>query len=188
MKKSKKNNIYYYLFDWANSPFSTIVITFVFSSYFTSTIANNKISGTSLWGWTIALSGFFIAIFSPYLGYLADRKKSFSKNFLVFSTLVVVILSTSLWFANENINIILFLLIILISNVFFETGQAFYNSQLINFKGEKNYGEFSGKAWASGYLGGIFCLIVILTLFLMPEKSIVNLNEKEHENIRICGP
>ncbi len=188
MKNSNKNNIYYYLFDWANSPFSTIVITFVFSSYFTSTIANNKISGTSLWGWTIALSGFLIAIISPYLGYLADRKKSFSKNFLVFSTLVVVILSTSLWLANKNINVLLFLLIILISNVFFETGQAFYNSQLINFKGEKNYGEFSGKAWASGYLGGIFCLIVILTLFLIPEKSIFNLNEKEYENIRICGP
>ncbi len=188
MKKSKKNNVYYYLFDWANSPFSAIVITFVFSSYFTNTIANNKISGTSLWGWTIALSGFLIAILSPYLGYLADRKKNFSKNFLVFSTLVVVILSSLLWFANENINALFFLLIILISNVFFEIGQAFYNSQLINFKGEKNYGEFSGKAWASGYLGGIFCLILILALFLIPEKSIFTLNEKEYENIRICGP
>ena len=188
MKKSKKNNVYYYLFDWANSPFSTIVITFVFSSYFTNTIANNKISGTSLWGWTIAFSGFFIAILSPYLGYLADRKKSFSKNFLIFSTLIVVILSSSLWFAHESINALLFLLVILISNVFFEIGQAFYNSQLIYFKGQKSYGEFSGKAWASGYLGGIFCLILILTLFLIPEKSIFTLNEKKFENIRICGP
>ena len=84
MNENKYKNFYYYLFDWANSPFSTIVITFVFSSYFTNTIANNKISGTSLWGWTIALSGFFIAILSPYLGYLADSKKSFLKTFLFF--------------------------------------------------------------------------------------------------------
>lgn len=188
MKKSKKNNFYYYLFDWANSPYSTIVITFVFSSYFTNTIASNKISGTALWGWTMALSGLFIAIMSPYLGYLADNKKNFSRSFLVFSTLIVAMLSSSLWFANEDINILLFLLIILISNLFFEIGQAFYNSQLINFRGEKSYGEFSGKAWASGYLGGIFCLILILTLFLIPEKSIFILNKEEYENIRICGP
>ena len=188
MKKSKKNNFYYYLFDWANSPYSTIVITFVFSSYFTNTIASNKISGTALWGWTMALSGFFIAIMSPYLGYLADNKKNFSRNFLVFSTLIVAMLSSTLWFADQDINMLLFLLIILISNLFFEIGQAFYNSQLINFRGEKNYGEFSGKAWASGYLGGIFCLILILTLFIIPEKSIFILNKEEYENIRICGP
>ena len=84
MSQNKYNNFYYYLFDWANSPFSTIVITFVFSSYFTNTIANNKISGTSLWGWTIALSGFFIAILSPYLGHLADKTKVFLKTFLFF--------------------------------------------------------------------------------------------------------
>ena len=106
--KNKYNNFYYYLFDWANSPFSTIVITFVFSSYFTNTIANDKITGTSLWGWTIALSGFLIAVLSPYLGYLADNKKSFSKNFLSASTLFVVILTFLLWFATENINVFFF--------------------------------------------------------------------------------
>ena len=47
----------------------------------------------------------------------------------------------------------------------------------MNFRGKKNYGEFSGKAWASGYLGGIFCLIIILVLFLIPEKSFFSLNE-----------
>ncbi len=185
---NKYKSFYYYLFDWANSPFSTIVITFVFSSYFTNTIASNKIQGTSLWGWTIALSGFLIAIFSPYLGHLADNKKSFSKHFLIFSTLTVVFLSFLLWFAKADINVFVFLLVILISNVFFEIGQAFYNSQLIYFKGEKKPGEFSGKAWAAGYLGGIFCLIVILVFFLIPEKSIFTLNEEEFENVRICGP
>ena len=186
--KNKYNNIYYYLFDWANSPFSTIVITFIFSSYFTNTIANNKIIGTSLWGWTIALSGFLIAVLSPYLGYLADNKKSFSKNFLSASTLLVVFLSFLLWFATENINVFFFLFIILIANIFFEIGQAFYNSQLINFKGRKNYGEFSGTAWAFGYLGGITCLAVILAFFIIPEEPLFKLSESKYENIRICGP
>ena len=47
MNKEKKR-LYYYLFDWANSPYSTIIITFIFSSYFVNVIAENKVQGTSL--------------------------------------------------------------------------------------------------------------------------------------------
>ena len=41
MNKEKKR-LYYYLFDWANSPYSTIIITFIFSSYFVNVIAETK--------------------------------------------------------------------------------------------------------------------------------------------------
>ena len=114
MKKNNYKSYYYYLYDWANSPFSTIVITFIFSSYFTNTISEDIITGTSLWGWTIALSGIFIAFFSPMLGFIADNKRNFSKIFLYISTIIVVICSFSLWFATNKINVYLFLTIILI--------------------------------------------------------------------------
>ncbi len=188
MKKNSKKNLYYFLFDWANSPFSTIVITFVFSSYFTNTVAANKISGTAYWGWTIAISGLLVAITSPILGHIADFKKLFARKFLIISTLVVIICSFMLWFLEKDINIFYFLGLILIANIFFEIGQVFYNSQLNNFRGRENLGSFSGKAWASGYLGGILCLIIIFSLVLIPDKSVFNLDYKEYENIRICGP
>ena len=189
MKRNDRKSIYYYLFDWANSPFSVVVITFVFSSYFANTIASNKIIGTSLWGWAIAFSGIVIALMCPYLGYLADKNKGVSRKVLFSSTIIVILLSFSLWFAKANINLFLFLSIIVLANVCFEIGQAFYNSQLINFKvGKIGYGKFSGKAWASGYLGGIICLILILVLILIPDKSLFKLNANEYENIRICGP
>ena len=88
MKRNDRKSIYYYLFDWANSPFSVVVITFVFSSYFANTIASNKIIGTSLWGWAIAFSGIVIALLCPYLGYLADKKKGFSRKILFSSTIM----------------------------------------------------------------------------------------------------
>ena len=188
MEKSKKRSLYYCLFDWANSPFSVVVITFIFSSYFTNKIADDKISGMSLWGWAIAVSGIVIALICPFLGYIADKKSNFSKNILKMTTVMVVILCFSLWYADNNINIFMFLGIIVCANIFFEIGQTFYNSQLSNFKGKKKYGEFSGKAWAFGYLGGIFCLILILSFFLLPEKSLFKLNAEEYENVRICGP
>ena len=137
MEKSKKKSLYYCLFDWANSPFSVVVITFIFSSYFTNKIADDKISGMSLWGWAIAVSGIIIALICPFLGYIADKKNNFSKNILKMSTVMVVILCFSLWYADNNINIFMFLGIIVCANIFFEIGQTFYNSQLSNFKGKK---------------------------------------------------
>ena len=124
----------------------------------------------------------------PYLGYLADKNKGFSRKILFSSTIIVILLSFSLWFAKANINLFLFLSIIVLANVCFEIGQAFYNSQLINFKvGKIGYGKFSGKAWASGYLGGIICLILILVLILIPDKSLFKLNANEYENIESVG-
>ena len=76
-QNDRKLRLSYYLFDWANSPFSTIIITFIFSSYFVNVVAADQIKGTSIWGWTIAASSLLVAITGPFLGYLADKKKKF---------------------------------------------------------------------------------------------------------------
>ena len=187
--KDKKNNLVYYLFDWANSPFSTVVITFIFSSYFVNTISGNKVEGTSMWGWTIALSGLFLAFFAPLIGYLGDIKRNVSKYFLIVSSLIVVVLCCCLWFAKASSSYIYFtLILIFIANSLFEMGQIFYNSEILNFKKNVPLGEFSGKAWSSGYLGGILCLVLILFLIILPNNNLLGLNKEEFEHIRICGP
>ena len=108
MSKEKRKRLYYYLFDWANSPYSTIIITFIFSSYFVNVIAENKVQGTSLWGWTIALSGIFIAVLSPIFGILADALKKLSKAIIVLSTIIVCLGSFLLWFSMPSANFILY--------------------------------------------------------------------------------
>ena len=191
MKKnnSKKERLSYYLFDWANSPFSTIVITFIISSYFVNKIAPDNILGTSLWGWTIAASSFFIAILGPLLGFVADKRKNFSYYIVLFLTLFIVFLCTMLWFSKPSINYLWFtLIIIFFANTFFEISQIFYNSFLPQFKKNFPIGEFSGTAWAYGYIGGIVCLCLILFLLVLPSQNIFGLDEDNYEHIRVTGP
>ena len=188
MQKDKKKRLYYYLFDWANSPYSTVIITFIFSSYFVNVIADNKIQGTSYWGWTIALSGISIAILSPIFGLLADANKRLSKIIILLSTLIVCSGSFLLWFSMPNKNFLFYtLIIIFITNTFFEFSQVFYNSKLLDFKSEISLGKFSGIAWGTGYLGGILCLLLILFFLVLPENNLLGLNKENYEHIRFCG-
>ena len=188
MNKEKKKRFYYYLFDWANSPYSTIIITFIFSSYFVNVIAENKVQGTSLWGWTIALSGIFIALLSPIFGILADANKKLSKTIILLSTIIVCSGSFLLWFAIPSVNFIIYtLIIIFLTNTFFEFSQVFYNSRLLDFKSNLSLGKFSGIAWGTGYLGGIVCLLIVLTFLILPEHNLLGLNKDKYEHIRFCG-
>ena len=172
----------------ANSPYSTIIITFIFSSYFVNVIAENKVQGTSLWGWTIALSGIFIALLSPIFGILADANKKLSKTIILLSTIIVCSGSFLLWFAIPSVNFIIYtLIIIFLTNTFFEFSQVFYNSRLLDFKSNLSLGKFSGIAWGTGYLGGIICLLIVLTFLILPEHNLLGLNKDKYEHIRFCG-
>ena len=62
------------LYDFANSAFTTIIITFIFATYFAKQIAPNPVLGQSYWGWTIGITGVVVAIIGPLLGSVADRK------------------------------------------------------------------------------------------------------------------
>ena len=62
------------LYDFANSAFTTIIITFIFATYFAKQIAPNPILGQSYWGWTIGITGILIAVVGPFIGTFADKK------------------------------------------------------------------------------------------------------------------
>jgi len=63
------------LYDFANSAFTTIIITFIFATYFAKQIAPNPILGQSYWGWTIGITGLLVALIGPLIGSFADKKK-----------------------------------------------------------------------------------------------------------------
>ena len=72
-RRSKISIFSWCIFDWGHSSFQTLVITFIFSTYFSKSVASNIISGTSLWGYALAVAGVLSAIGSPILGAWSDK-------------------------------------------------------------------------------------------------------------------
>ena len=75
----------YCLYDWANSPFATVVITFVFAAYFEKAIVGEAEKASILWGWSISISAFIIACLSPFIGRHIDTNASYKFWISVFT-------------------------------------------------------------------------------------------------------
>ena len=156
------------LYDWANSSFSSVIITFVYSSYFISSVAPSKTEGITAWGLALGLSGFIVAIFGPILGALADQSGR-RKRWLAFFTLIVIISTALMWFVKPNPHyMILGLILIGVASNASEFSYIFYNAMLPELAGTKNIGRWSGWGWAMGYIGGMLCLILVLVFFVHP--------------------
>ena len=89
------------LFDWANSAFTTLVVTFIYSAYFTKAIAPNEVTGTALWSRAVGLSAILVAVLSPILGAAADKGAK-RKRYLAATTVVAVVATTLLAFVKPG--------------------------------------------------------------------------------------
>ena len=172
------------LYDFANSSFTTIIITFIFATYFAQQIVGDPILGQSYWGWAIGVSGFAVAVIGPFLGAISD-KKNLTVTFLRIFSLLCIILTTSLWFAKPSKDYIFFtLIIVVIANFFYELSLLFYNALLKTVSSEKNLGKSSGASFALGYLGGVLVLLLVIKLFIDTENPIFGLKKENYENVR----
>ncbi|MGF1609538.1 MAG: MFS transporter [Kiloniellales bacterium] len=176
------------LFDWANSSFPTVIVTFVFAAYFTQVVAPDVELGTGLWGMTISLSALTVAFLAPICGAIADRGGRRKPWLFVFS-LVCVVAGAALWYIVPGTSLLVAaLLLVGIANAAFELGQVFYNAMLPEVATPSTMGRISGWAWAAGYFGGIAALSVCLFLFALPETPPFGLDKASQEHIRITGP
>ena len=175
-------------YDWANSPFPTVVVTFVFAAYFTTTLAETPEAGTGLWGQAMALSGLAVALLAPILGALADqggRRKPWIGGF----TALAVLCAAGLWWVEPDPGFALLALVLVgLGNAAFELGQVFYNAMLPEVAGARRLGRISGWAWGLGYAGGLVCLALSLVLFVQPEAPIFGLDKDAAEQVRATGP
>ena len=172
------------LYDFANSAFTTIIITFIFSTYFAKQIAPNPVLGQSYWGWAIGITGILVAIIGPILGSYAD-KKNYTEFFIRLFTIICISLTTLLWFSKPSEKYLLFTLIIVASaNFFYELSLIFYNSILKRIAEPSDLGKSSGFSFALGYIGGILILIICIKIFIDNDVLPFGLSKENSENIR----
>ena len=158
------------MFDFANSSYTTIIVTVAFSLYFTRLVAPGK-SADFLWSLGVSISNFLVILASPVLGAMADdmgRKKIF-----LFGSYVLCVAGTAaLWFVlpgQAGLGLTLFVL----SNVGFALGENFAASFLPELSTPQNIGRISGFGWGLGYFGGLLCLVVVMP-FLAGDFTLEN--------------
>ena len=172
------------LYDFANSAFTTIIITFIFATYFAKQIAPTPVLGQSYWGWTIGITGFLVAIIGPIVGSFADKKNKIVFFIRCFS-LLCILFTSLLWFSKPSQSYLLYTLMVVgIANLFYELSLIFYNSLLKDISKNKNLGKSSGFGFALGYIGGIIILLISIKLFIDTDSLPFGLTKEESENIR----
>ena len=180
--KYRQNVFVWSLYDFANSAFTTLVVTFIYAAYFTKAIAENEIIGTALWSRAVSLTAIIVAIASPIMGVIAD-KANLRKTFLTFMTYISIFGSIMLYFAMPG-EVMKALTWFVIANIGFELGGVFYNAYLPEIAPENKIGRVSGYGWSFGYVGGLLCLVIALIGFVNPEIPWFGFSKIAGENIR----
>ncbi len=154
----KKNILGWISYDFANSSFTTVIVTVVYSVYFKSVIVGKEGIGDSLWGLSVSLSMLIVALISPILGAIADYTRS-KKKFLFVFCYTSVLFTGLLYFVHAGA-VMWGMLIFMIANIGYEGGNVFYNAFLPEITTKKNLGKVSGLGWGIGYIGGLSALLL----------------------------
>ena len=172
------------LYDWANSAFTTLVVTFVYSAYFTSAFADDPGRGTALWSRGITASALAIAALAPIAGALADRGGR--RRYLILCSLVCVAATVALAFVrpSQPNAVVIALTVFVVANVAFELGLVFYNAFLSSIAAPERIGRVSGYGWGLGYAGGLVALLVALLVFVLPETPMFGIPTEEGFHLR----
>jgi MFS transporter, UMF1 family len=185
-------------FDWAAQPYFTLITTFVFAPYFATHVAPDPVSGQALWGFATAAAGMAIALLSPVLGAIADASGRRKPWIAAFGALLVIG-SSLMWFGAPGDTHLIppLLLAYSIATIGVEFATVFNNAMMPTLVPPDRIGRLSGTGWATGYIGGILSLILVLgfmaanpatgrTLFGI--TPLFGLDPVTHQGDRISGP
>lgn len=161
--KWNRNIVGWMFYDFANSSFTTIIVTVVYSAYFIKQVVGGPDGlGEQLWGRAVAISMTLVALTAPIMGAVADYSRS-KKKFLFINCYLTVIFTALLYFVNKG-DIFTGMLFFIIANFGFNSANVFYDAFLPEITQPEDMGKVSGYGWALGYLGGLVALVLSLLL------------------------
>ena len=183
-KASGKELFGWAMFDFANSSYTTVIITVVFCIIFPKIIVGDSPDyhlGNFLWSVSLSISYLIVLLSAPLFGAIMDYTAS-KKKFLFGSYLLTVIATAALYFVMPG-DIILGMVLIMLSNVGFSYSEAFVSSFLPGLGPPESLGRISGYAWGLGYFGGLFSTAIVIFGFGAGIVTLANF-----PNLRLVGP
>ena len=157
--KEKGRVFVWTLFDFANTSFSIIVVTFLYAVYFKKTVAASESIGDLYWSISTSIAMLITAFIAPVLGAIADYSAG-KKRFLLFFTLLCIVATASLYFIGPG-QVFWGIFVFVLANIGFEAGLVFYDAFLPELTAPKNYGRVSGYGFGMGYLGSLATLAIV---------------------------
>lgn len=158
---SRRERFAWCMYDFANSGYTTVVLTAVFNAYFVGVVAssvNDHQDGTAtlLWTIAIAIANGLVLICAPVLGAIADHSAS-KKRFLIISTIGCIFFTALLSLVGAG-DIVLGMALVILATVMFAAGENFIAAFLPEIAPPEYMGRLSGYGWTIGYLGGLLTL------------------------------
>lgn len=144
------------MYDFANSGYTTVVITAVFNAFFVAAVAQNAPWATFAWTASLSVSYLAVLLSAPLVGAWADAHAA-KKRLLLAATAGCVAFTALLVFAAPS-TIVLTIVCVIVSNFFFATGENLIAAFLPELADSRAMGRVSGWGWSFGYLGGIVAL------------------------------
>ncbi len=143
-------------FDFANSGYTTVVITAIFSAYFVGSVAGNAEWATFAWTAALSVSYALVMLMAPLIGLYADAWAR-KKTLLFFTTLACGVGTAALWWCTPG-EVALALVLIILTNTAFGTGENLIAAFLPELARDEGMGRLSGYGWALGYVGAVLLL------------------------------
>ncbi|WP_238946805.1 MFS transporter [Seongchinamella unica] len=158
---SRREIIAWAFYDFANSGYTTVVLTTIYSAYFVGVVATELDSGqpgaaTLLWTLAISAANLIVLVSGPIIGAIADFRAS-KKHFLLLSS-ILCIASTAMLAGAAPGQVALAVVLVTISSVAFASGENLIAAFLPEIASSDNMGRISGYGWSLGYFGGLLTL------------------------------
>jgi UMF1 family MFS transporter len=144
------------MYDFANSGYTTVVITAVFAAYFVGGIAQKAEWATFAWTAALSVSYAIVMLTMPSIGAYADLRAA-KKRLLMLTTVGCVVTTAALALAGPG-SVAFAMLLIILSNTFFAYGESLTAAFLPELARVEALGKVSGWGWSFGYFGGMLAL------------------------------
>jgi UMF1 family MFS transporter len=156
------------MYDFANSGYTTVVLTAVFNAYFVSSIAGNAPWATFVWTVALSVSYALVMVGGPVVGAWADARAA-KKRALLVTTAACIIGTLALAFAKPG-DVWWAVIFVIISNYAYAIGENLCAAFLPELARPQALGKVSGWGWSLGYFGGILALGISLWWVMGADK------------------